>query len=341
MIQISKRSILKKAALTASSLVFCIVLLEILLRVFAPVYPTGGMSQAYTYDHELGYRLRPGVHLFRTTDFQQEIQVNGIGTTNFQTDFDGYPALVFALGDSFTHGIGVPADQAYPAQLDMLLNADQNGYYVKQYGVVNLGAAGYGGEQSLLALDHWSSVIRVPNVIIYLGCDNDFADDQEFKNGRRHQIAVAESPYWGRWVPLVQWYNDLQVRLRWKMVSARYKELRASLDLATPAMAADPVAPASIAELEAPVLERLLQYSKAHHARLIVGWSGGGPSYEFSKSWAAKNGVGFADWEPKVKSVETAIPALPRENQHSNRHYRGWVNHLLASEFARQIRAGR
>jgi hypothetical protein len=332
---ISIRSALKKLVLAFGSIVVCLVLVEIVLRVLAPVYPTGGMGQAYVYDNELGYRLQPGVHLFKTTDFQQEVQVNALGTANFQRDFDAYPSLVFALGDSFTNGLGVPPDQSYPAQLDLLLNEDQNGFYVKKFGVVNLGTAGYGGEQSLTALHRWSSTIRRPNVILYLGCDNDFEDDNEFKSGSRHQIAVAQSPYWGRWVPVVQWFNDLQIRLRWKMMSARFKEHVAQVQIVPTVMATDENR--SVAELEAPVLEKLLSDAKQYNAKLVISWSGEGPSYEYAKSWAQRNGVGFADWIPKVKSVEAVIPDLPRENQHSNRHYRSWVNHVIAAEFARQI----
>jgi hypothetical protein len=72
---------------------------------------------------------------------------------------------------------------------------------------------------------------------------------------------------------------------------------------------------------------------------LIVSWSGDGLSYEWLKTWAAGKGIAFADWAPKVQAVQDAIPALPHDNQHSDRHYRGWVNHLIAQEFARHIKA--
>ena len=131
----------------AVSILLSLALMEIILRQVAPIYPTGGMPQAYEYDPELGYRLRPDVHLFRTTDFQQEVRVNQLGTANFQDNFDGYQSLVFAFGDSFTHGLGVPADMSYPAQLDLILNENQEGFYEKRFGVVNLGTPGFGGEQ--------------------------------------------------------------------------------------------------------------------------------------------------------------------------------------------------
>ena len=337
------KRLLKRVAAVAVATAFSLVSVEIILRLVAPIYPTGGMPQAYTYDSELGYRLRPGVHLFRTTDFQQEVVVNQLGTANFQDNFDGYGSLVFALGDSFTHGIGVPADVSYPFQLDLILNEDQQGFYAKKFGVVNLGTAGFGGEQSLLALHRWSSLLRPPSIILYLGCDNDYDDDLEFKSGHRHRLTVMDSPYWGRMVPIAQWFNELQIRLRIKMAAARYKQ-RAKTVATPQTNAADAQTEKverspSVAELEAAVLDKLEAFARDHNSLLVVGWSGEGPSYEWLKSWAASKRVAFADWAPKVKSVQAAILALPEENQHSNRHYRGWVNHLIAEEFGRQIKA--
>jgi hypothetical protein len=322
---------------------FGLVLCEVLLRAIAPIYPTGGLPEAYEYDPELGYRLRRGAHLFRTTDFQQEVRVNELGTANFQGTFEGYDSLVFALGDSFTYGLGVPADMSYPFQLDLMLNQDKQGLYTKHFGVVNLGTPGYGGEQSLAALNRWSSLLRPPAHILYLGCDNDFDDDLALKNGHRHDLPVANSPKWGRMVPLVQWFNNLQIRLRIKMISARLKSARPQnaviLQAATPQEQTAVTGPiTSVAEQEAPVLEKLAGYAQAHNSVLIVSWSGEGPSYEWLKSWAAGKRVVFADWAPHVQAVQAAIPGLPRDNQNSERHYRGWINYIIAAEFARHVK---
>lgn len=326
----SKHLIIKRAAVVVASTVFSLVLVEFALRLVAPIYPTGGIPQAYRYDPELAYRLQPSVHFFKLTDFQQEVQVNQLGTTNFQDHFGGYRTLVFTVGDSYTNGIGVPADASYPFQLDLILNSDQDGFYRENYGVVNLGTAGYGGEQSLLALRRWSSLLHPRSVILYLGCDNDYEEDQEFKNGYRHQFPVTDSPRWGRLVPLKQWFNDLQIGLRIKMLTAqKTAEARKDGTESKP----------STAELEAPVLDQLEAYAKGRNSLLVVSWSYEGPSYEWAKSWAAGKGIAFADWAPKVKSVQTAIPKLPQENQHSSWHHRGWVNHLIAQEFARHVKA--
>jgi hypothetical protein len=137
---------LKRATLIVISVLIALAIVEVALRVFHPSYNVA-IPWSYEYDPELAFRLKPAAHLFRTTDFQQESLTNRAGTSNFQESFDNYPQLVFTLGDSFTQGIGVPADSTYPFQLDQLLNRDDDGFYAKRFGVVNLGVAGFGGDR--------------------------------------------------------------------------------------------------------------------------------------------------------------------------------------------------
>src|SRR5262249_22020078 len=125
-----------------------LVAAELALRIFAPVY-TVGIQSAYQYDPELGYRLTPGVHSYQLTDHLEEIRTNAIGTVNFQEHFERYRTLVFAAGDSYTQGTGNSSDSSYPFQLDLLLNQDDHGLYGERYGIVNLGLAAFGTEQSL------------------------------------------------------------------------------------------------------------------------------------------------------------------------------------------------
>lgn len=134
---------LKKISLVFVAALVGVLTVELTLRLFFPrYYPI--IPAAYEYDPDLAFRLRPNTHLLKTTDFQQESISNGLGTANFQESFDGYESLIFAVGDSYTQGTGVPADMSYPAQLDFILNRDNQGFYVKKYGVVNLGVAGFG-----------------------------------------------------------------------------------------------------------------------------------------------------------------------------------------------------
>lgn len=110
---------------------------EVALRLFAPIHLVG-FPGAFEYDAELGVRVKPGVHALRTTDHQQEMRVNRSGTINFQETFSGYSMRLFALGDSYTQGTGLPSDATYPFQLDLLLNRDAVGQYEKRVAVVNV-----------------------------------------------------------------------------------------------------------------------------------------------------------------------------------------------------------
>lgn len=327
---------LKKISLVLSAVLVGLLVAELTLRLFSPrYYPV--IPAAYEYDPEMAFRLRPGTHLFATTDHQQESVSNSLGTANFQESFDGYESLVFAVGDSYTQGTGLPADVSYPAQLDLILNRDEQGFYVRKFGVVNLGVAGFGGEQSLINLRRVETRLRPPAFILYLGCDNDFEDDLAFRSGERHRIVIAGSPVWGSLTrPLRLFYERTHLGL---LARAAYRQRVRDrmVNEATGRLGRKP----SVAELELPVLERIKSYAEQNHSVLVVSWSEETESYSWLKSWAAQRGVPFADWAPKAGSVKGVMPGLTPDNQHSGGHHRGWTNQFIATEFARQIRAPR
>jgi len=324
---------LKKIALSLVSTIVSLTLLEIALRLFCPVYTAAPLS-AYQYDPDLGIKLRPNSHILETSDFQQELYVNGLGTSNFQESFDGYRSLVFAIGDSYTQGIGLPSDMSYPAQLDLMLNNSEKGGYEKKYGVVNLGVAGYGGEQNLIRLQEYSKLLGKPAYVVYLGCDNDFEDDQLFASGYRHKHFVEGSPTWGWFVRPLQWLTtELQIGLRLKLIIGQLRRSSVTQDAdVTPAAGAP-----STAERESPVLEKLRGFAIENNSVLIVSWSSTGASYDWLKGWASRNQVFFADWGPRVDAVKGSIPGIPEENPHSGGHHRGWVNRVISDEFGRII----
>ncbi len=311
---------------------------ELGLRMFAPIH-TVGIQEGYEYDAEIGYRLKAGAHLWWVTDFQQELRTNRQGTANFQESFHPYPLLVFAVGDSFTAGTGLPPDANYPAQLDLILNRDERGLYRPRYGVVNLGLDGIGGEQALILLRRYISRIGKPAVVTYLGTDNDYEDDALFQRGRRHRHLVDGSPYWGSLLRPLRWLNNTNIGKRARIAS---QQLRRRQNLA--AAGVEPYEPdrsaRSAAELQQPVLEKIAAACRGLDSRLVVSWTSESPaSYYWLKTWADAKGIGFADWLPAVQSVQSAVPALPLYNPHSGGHFRPWVNRIIAEEFARQVLA--
>ena len=319
------------------SIAFALIVVEITLRNFQPIY-TVGIPWGQQYDPERGFILAPNTHLFRLTDFEQERRINQLGTSNFQDNFAGYEKLVFAVGDSFTEGMGVAADMSYPFNLDLTLNRDDRGFYVKRYGVVNLGVGGYGGEQSLLATRAAAAKIGRPAVILYMGSDNDFADDLMFRAGNKHGGLISGGRRWGWLHRGVRWFKN-ETQIGGQLSRRLYERRQERLITEVHEESVSDAKVKSIAELETEQLEKFYALAREYGALLVVTWADEGRSYEWLRSWAASKGVTFADWAAATNSVRAAVPSLPLDNFHSGKHHRAWVNRVIAEEFARYIRA--
>ncbi len=313
----------------------CLLMVEVFLHFFMPLYFTG-FTQAYQYDEELGYRAMPGHHM-ALTDYQQELYVNRLGTINFQNDFNDYKYLIFALGDSYTQGTGLYSDASYPFQLDLMLNVDASGKYIKKYGVVNLGLCASGGEQQLLILKRYIGLIGKPSIVLYLGSNNDYNDDILFKSGVRHKNLVKNNPRYGLlYYPLSSFftYSEIGKRIKYLIYEIVRSPVSEKRKLGQTTNSYDVPA----AKLEEDIIKKIVDTAKTNHAQTILSWSNAGSSYDWLKSWTKQNNEYFADWFPSVRSVNNAIPSLPLQNQHSGRHYRTWVNNLIARTFAEKIK---
>jgi hypothetical protein len=308
---------------------------ECALRSFAPIYLTG-IQSAYEYDAELGYRLKPGIHQYLLTDNLQEIRTGPLGNVGYEDDFSRYPELVFALGDSYTQGTGNSADAAYPFQLDMLLNQDEEGLYRERFGIVNLGLAAFGTEQSLRAARRYAEIVGKPRYLLYLGCDNDFEDDEFFRNGYRHEHLVAGNPKWGRWVGPLLWIGDFELAKRARLALAGLRHPSASK---RPAVATgnDASAP-TVAERVWPTIAEIVELGHEWNATVVVSWANpDGGSYEWLEAKAAREGSAFADCIPAMRSVQARMPALNYANPHSAGHWRPWTNRIIAEAYARAM----
>ncbi|MGH7288471.1 MAG: hypothetical protein ACREI8_10690 [Myxococcota bacterium] len=323
----------RMAALTVVlALCAALAVAEYGLRSFAPVY-TVGIQEAYQYDAELGYRLKPSVHQYELTDHLEEVKTNALGSVNFAESFASYPVLVFAVGDSYTQGTGNSTDAAYPFQLDLLLNQDADGFYRERYGVVNLGLAAFGPEQALVALERYAKLLGKPGFVLYFGCDNDADDDLLFRSGYRHRHIVEGSPTWGALVRPALWLSDFQLVKRVKLALGQLRQggilpQEASPNAPTP----------SVAERVWPVVERMASLSREWNATLVLGWANPGTaSYDWLRDKAAAEGIPFADWEPAMESVRQKQPGLSYANPHSGGHWRPWTNGVIAQTYARAM----
>lgn len=277
----------------------------------------------------------PGHHL-SLTDYQQELYVNPLGTINFQKDFQGYETLIFAVGDSYTQGTGLYADASYPFQLDLMLNLrekDGRCEYTRQYGVVNLGLAAYGGEQSFLAFKRYLKLIGKPKFVLYMGCDNDAADDVLFRSGARHKNVVKDNPRYGvLYYPISLFFYKTEIGKRIRYVIQEKIIRKSAIDESKRASDHQPVA-----RTQLPVISKIIDLAKENGASVILSWSYPGGSYDWLKKWAGENHVSFADWHPLVSDVSGNIGALPLENPHSGDHFRTWVNSMIARSFRMEI----
>jgi hypothetical protein len=103
--------------------------------------------------------------------------------------------------------------------------------------------------------------------------------------------------------------------------------------------AESPDSPKSVAELEWPVIDRIIRPCASFGGTTILSWIAHGDtrSYEWLKRKAAERGVPFNDWYPRVASMAEAIPQYPLANAHSGGHYRGWVARQIAEGFEEEI----
>lgn len=310
------------------SLFFVFVFVEISLRTFLPVRFCDAM-ETFRHDPDLGISFAPGVHVLQTTDYQQEVKINRLGTVNFQEDFTGFKSLVFAVGDSFTQGVGLPTDASYPAQLDLVLNI-RDGRYETLFGVVNLGMGGYGGMQNILQLKKYAQKLDRPDFILYLGCQNDAQDDEMFRRGERHRAIFSNTP-------------GMNVFWTFRLWITRQTEIGKRARLAWGRLrGAGPMAPApgSTGSAFSSQMENLQEIARCAHewnAMLVVSWASDDADYQAMKRWANTQGIDFADWAPTVRSLLQANSNLPPNNPHSGGHYRTWVNAIIARTFAEII----
>lgn len=272
-----------------------LIVLEMILHFIFPLNLAGGYIGRYKYDDQLGYVIKEG-YWTKTSDYKQEVMVNGLGTVNFQDNFASYKELVFALGDSYTQGTGLPVDASYPAQLDLMLNIP-DGTYKKLYGVVNLGLAAFGGSQNILTYAKYKEKLGAPKYIIYLGCDNDIFDDALFVSGAKHRNLVEGSPHYGIFQkPLMYLLNDTEIGKRLNYLRRTlYRQKIAGAEVYDSAL-----------KSQLPHLEKLINDSSSDGSILLVSWAdtpNDSKSYSQLKTWASQNKVIFVDWYPTVESV--------------------------------------
>ena len=272
--------------------------------------------------------------------------VNSFGTINFTNDFTEFSNTVFTLGDSYTQGVGIPMDASYPAQLNLFLNINNYNISEPNFAVINLGLAAYGGKQNLAIYERYKDKLGKPDILLYLGCENDETDDLLFASGYRHRALVENSPVYGVFQkPLAYLTHKTEIGKRLNFL--RGNLARRKVDIQEPPDFAlkksEFKGHTSVAEKQQDIFNWLLEETKRNDIFFVVGWANylktekNCNSYEWLKKWAEKNDVAFADWHPYVCKLVNFRPNLPLTNDHSGGHYRVWVNTVIALEFYKHI----
>lgn len=111
-----------------------------------------------------GYTLKPGAyHRYVTPEVDIPIAISSDGLRDTTVAFArtaGYRVL--SVGDSFTMGLGVAADDTWSEQLERMLNGSGRG----SASVVNAGIPGYSARQVRLRMEDLLPLVR-PNAVVY------------------------------------------------------------------------------------------------------------------------------------------------------------------------------
>jgi lysophospholipase L1-like esterase len=160
------------------------IFLEVFLRTFPSFLPLQLIEQlGYTaQDKEVSYKLKNTVadkylddpelgiihqpklsFLLKTVDFSYQFRTDSKGFTNVDDETLYENADIVTIGDSFTEGVGVSHQNAYPNRLAALTNKR----------VLNLGHGSYDAFQYPIVLKRYGLQAKPKTVIISIWCWND------------------------------------------------------------------------------------------------------------------------------------------------------------------------
>ena len=162
-----------RACLAAFGLVIPLVALEIGLRVLYPDVPI------IRRDERLGSLARPNLDVRKTFGGHERVvrvTTNAFGLRGAELPTGRTPGVrrVVALGDSFTFGDAVEAEEAWPARLETRLN---RGPVPGRWQVVNAGIPGHGTGQQLLLSRMLEERLRPDVVVLGFTVVNDLLDN--------------------------------------------------------------------------------------------------------------------------------------------------------------------
>ena len=157
------------------SFLFCVVVAELVLRMFYPQILESHPRSLYSSDPELGFVLTPNQSgVFHEPEFQFTFFTNSLGLRGAELTSKGqHEYRILVLGDSFTWGEGVMENQDYPTQVEREL--ENRG--IRQVRVINGGVPGYSTKQERIWLERIVDKVEADAVLLGFFLGNDFMDN--------------------------------------------------------------------------------------------------------------------------------------------------------------------
>ena len=136
-------------------------------------------STSGCYNEDFFYTLRPGHSTFANLEYINSLNVHSSG---FRTDEgDLQEAEIVFLGDSFTMGWGVEAEESFPKEMERLSGMK----------TLNLGMPSFGSARELMA---WKKYRPAgPKLVVWQFCANDTAENSAFVHS---DFELKISPQW-------------------------------------------------------------------------------------------------------------------------------------------------
>jgi hypothetical protein len=194
----TKGKLLGRTALVACTMLVCILVMELALRIVSPLQRFANPLHAFhDPDPNVGWRGRPDVHArFATADFDCEVRHDARGLRAHESPAPSVDSPVWLfLGDSFTWGWGVGQGEPFTDLLQATLGPAVL--------IENRGLSGSGTVQQMLMLRQRLAQGPKPEKVIVVFCPNDFTDcvqprtDRPFMVRKGDQMALTNCPVEG------------------------------------------------------------------------------------------------------------------------------------------------
>ncbi len=230
------------AALMVSS---ALVILEIAVRIVSPQRNMGICVNEW--DRNTGTRLIPGVKgTLSCSEYSIDIAVNSKGLRDREFSYEKPPGTrrILCLGDSFTFGYGVRADETFAKLLERSLNeGDSSG---SRWEALNAGIGSTGTAQQL-ALYETECYKYSPDVVVVNFCPaNDFFDNiasglYTIENDTlvKHEAVRTRARGIQRFTRFIPGYGFLSSRshllnlVRYRVAAMNYRELNRKVSQST------------------------------------------------------------------------------------------------------------